>query len=161
LLLLAGWLGMTALALAGWCNSLHPPPRPGELRRLSGSVSSVRRGRGRYGRVSDLHFRLAAAGPELDYVSFYPSFPEAVACLRPGAPVTVGATAATSDVWRLKCGGTLLADIETMAEARRANGRYALYLAIAFGLGDLFWVWRIFSAGPGARKARPKDQLRA
>jgi hypothetical protein len=163
LLLLAVSLGITAFALVAWRSSLQPPPRPAELRLLSGSVSSVRHDRDRYGGVSGVHFRLAAAGPELYYAGSYPSFPWADDCLRPGAPVTVGVMASRPDVWQLTCGGTLIADIDAISEARLENGRHTYYLGIGFVLSDLLWVWRILAArppetgAPGRRRTRNRS----
>src|SRR6478672_4206381 len=121
-LLLAASLGITAFALVAWRHSLRPPPRPGELRRLSGTVSSVHQVRGRYGGISGIHFGLAAGGPGLYYSGFYPALPWAVDCLRPGAAVSVGVIASTSDLWELTCNGRVIADLHSMTEARLENG---------------------------------------
>jgi len=144
LLLLVLSLAIIFIALRGWYTSFDRP-NPGDLHRYSGAIQSVSLIQNRHGRTTSIRFRFEAAGPELRYFAFYPSFELAKGCLVRDAPVTVGVTGPSSDIWELSCRRRSISDIDSMAQAKLKNGRAGLYLAMGFGLISLFWIWRILS----------------
>jgi len=155
LLFLVLSLGLAGFGLYGWYTSFFRP-EPGDLRLYSGRIEDVSQIRSRYGRVTGIRFHLESVGSELGYFDFYPSFEVAEGCLVEGASVTVGLAEPKSDIWRLICRGRIVSDIDSIAQARRENGRWGLYLAIGFGLASVFWIWRILSESQGSERVPRK-----
>jgi hypothetical protein len=154
--LLLPLLVVAGLGLHDWYASFYRPT-PGDLHLYSGVIESARYRRSRRKKVPNIEFRVEGAEPTFVYVDFYPSFGLAKRCLVRGASVTVGVAPPLSTPWQLSCRGMVVSDINSMARSQLASGRDSLHVAIGFGLGGMFCIWRLFSGWLTLKKARRKS----
>ena len=113
---------------------------PTEVQTFAGEVADVRYSRDRYGSVDAIRFRIKQMPGEFVYSRVYPSFHRAEQCIVNGASAVVGTSSGLPDIWSLRCADLFIGPSEFLA-ARRANGRWAAWIAVTFVAVSAFWSW--------------------
>lgn len=113
---------------------------PADVRTVAGEVADVRYSRGRHGAVDVIRFTLDQTPGEFVYSRSYPSFDRAKQCIVSGAGAVVGTSNGVPDIWSLRCEDWFIGPAEFLA-ARRANGRWAAWIAVTCVAVSAFWSW--------------------